>query len=61
MVCFGFAIRSADGITSRALTEIFPGDRTEVRHAAVVYALRGLLELVGQPVDRSRPAPTPDR
>ncbi|MVW80850.1 CinA family protein [Bordetella sp. 02P26C-1] len=54
MVCFGFAMRSADGITSRALTEIFPGDRSEVRHAAVVFALRGLLELVGQPVNQHR-------
>lgn len=54
MVCFGFAMRGADGITSRALTEVFPGDRTQVRQASVVYALRGLLELMGEPVNRSR-------
>lgn len=54
MVCFGFAKRGADGITSRAMTEVFPGDRAQVRQASVVYALRGLLELIGEPVNRSR-------
>lgn len=54
MVCFGFALRGPDGITSRAFTEVFPGDRTQVRQASVVYALRGLLELIGEPVSRTR-------
>lgn len=54
MVCFGFAMRSAEGITSRALTEVFTGDRAQIRQAAVIYALRGLLELIGVPVNRSR-------
>lgn len=54
MVCFGFAMRTAEGITSRALTDVFPGDRTDVRQASVVFALRGLLDLVGQPVGRQR-------
>src|SRR5690606_24233461 len=55
MVCFGFAMRGADGITSRAFTQVFPGDRAQVRQGSVVYALRGLLELIGEPVNRSRP------
>ncbi len=52
MVCFGFAMRVADGITSRAVTHVFPGDRSQVRHGAVEYALRGLLEFLGAPVNR---------
>ncbi|WP_315137606.1 CinA family protein [Achromobacter marplatensis] len=52
MVCFGFAMRVGDGITSRAVTHVFPGDRTQVRQAAVEFALRGLLEFVGAPVNR---------
>jgi len=55
MVCFGFAIRGPDGITTRAGTEVFAGDRTQVRQGSVVYALRGLLELIGEPVNRGRP------
>lgn len=54
MVCFGFAMRSAQGITSRSQIEVFSGDRTQIRQAAVIYALLGLLELVGEPVNRSR-------
>ncbi|MCD0505501.1 CinA family protein [Bordetella petrii] len=54
MVCFGFAMRGAEGITSRADTQVFSGDRSQVRLGAVVYALRGLLELIGEPVNRSR-------
>ena len=56
MVCFGFAMRNGDGISSRAVTHVFPGDRAQVRQAAVEYALRGLLEFVGAPVNR-RDAP----
>jgi nicotinamide-nucleotide amidase len=46
MVCFGFAARAGEGIVSRAATHLFEGDRTQIRQAAVVYALRGALELI---------------
>ncbi|MOA68098.1 hypothetical protein D3C78_1955590 [compost metagenome] len=49
MVCFGFAMRVDDGISSRAVTHVFNGDRTQVRHAAVEFAMRGLLEFLGEP------------
>jgi nicotinamide-nucleotide amidase len=52
MVCFGFALRAAEGITSRAVTHVFSGDRHEVRQAAVDYALKGLLELISLPIGR---------
>lgn len=48
MVCFGFAMRNADGITSHARTEVFSGDRARVRRASVEYALRGVLSLMGE-------------
>lgn len=54
MVCFGFAKRVGDGISSRAVTHVFPGDRAQVRHAAVEFALRGLLEFLGTPVSAPR-------
>ncbi|ARP93741.1 CinA family protein [Bordetella genomosp. 13] len=53
MVCFGFAIRAGEGIATRAATHVFQGDRAQVRQAAVEFALRGLLETVGSPVNRS--------
>lgn len=46
MVCFGFAARAGEGIVTRAVTQVFPGDRTQVRQAAVEFALRGALELI---------------
>lgn len=46
MVCFGFAMRTRDGVTSRAMTHVFPGDRAQVRDAAVDFALRGLLDVL---------------
>ncbi len=52
MVCFGFALRAGEGISSRAVTHVFPGDRAQVRQAAVDYALRGVLELLGASVNR---------
>lgn len=52
MVCFGFAMRVGDGISSRAVTHVFPGDRAQVRHGAVEFALRALLEFLGAPVNR---------
>jgi nicotinamide-nucleotide amidase len=47
MVCFGFAMRTANGIVTRAATHVFPGDRAQVRHGAVEFALRGLLDMLG--------------
>lgn len=52
MVCFGFAKRVGDGISSRAVTHVFSGDRSQVRQASVEFALRGLLEFVGAPINR---------
>lgn len=46
MVCFGFAQRSGQGITTRAVTKVFEGDRTQVRTQAVAFALHGVLDLV---------------
>ncbi len=46
MVCFGFAHRVGDGLTTRAITRIFEGDRQEVRAAAVAFALRMSVELI---------------
>lgn len=54
MVCFGFALRMGDGISSRAMTRVFPGDRAQVRHAAVDYALRSVLELLETPINAPR-------
>ena len=47
LVCFGFAMRAGDGITTLAATHTFSGDRAEVRHAAVDFALRGVLGMLG--------------
>ncbi|HAP28286.1 MAG TPA: damage-inducible protein CinA [Achromobacter sp.] len=52
MVCFGFAMRVGDGISSRAVTHVFPGDRGQVRQAAVEFALRAVLEFAGVPINR---------
>ncbi|HLU19522.1 MAG TPA: nicotinamide-nucleotide amidohydrolase family protein [Pusillimonas sp.] len=46
MVCFGFAQRSGQGITTRAVTKVFEGDRAQVRTQAVAFALHGVLDLV---------------
>ena len=43
MVCFAWVWDSPEGMCSRTVTEIFPGDRSEVREASVLMALRGLL------------------
>lgn len=51
MVCFGFAMRSGDGVVTRAETKVFPGDRQAVRAAAVAFALGRALEFVpGEPL-----------
>ena len=46
MVCFGFAQRSGQGITTRAMTRVFEGDRAQVRAAAVEFALNTAIELI---------------
>jgi len=50
MVCFGFALRTPDGIATRSATHVFAGDRAQVRQASVEFALRGLLDLLGMPL-----------
>ena len=52
MVCFGFAMRVGDGISSRAVTHVFNGDRGQVRQASVEFALRAVLEFAGVPINR---------
>lgn len=44
MVCFGVARRAGSGIVTRAITQVFEGDREAVRLAAVHHALRLGLE-----------------
>ncbi|GAB2901518.1 CinA family protein [Paralcaligenes sp. KSB-10] len=48
MVCFGFARRTPDGVTTRAAIRVFEGDRQQVRSSAVAYALHTAIELIGQ-------------
>jgi nicotinamide-nucleotide amidase len=55
MVCFGFAVRAGQGITTRAATHVFTGDRAQVRQQAVAFALLGLLETIGAKVEESDP------
>lgn len=43
MVCFAWVWDSPEGVCSRTVTEVFPGDRGQVRQASVLTALRGLL------------------
>src|SRR5690606_7362925 len=45
MVCFGFAQRSAEGVTGRAMTRGCGGDRAPIRQAAVSFALTTAIEL----------------
>lgn len=44
MVCFGVARRAGSGIVTRAVTQVFEGDREAVRLAAVLHALKLGLE-----------------
>lgn len=46
MVCFGFARRQGEGVVAHAHTEVFDGNRDEVRQAAVLFALEHALTLV---------------
>ena len=52
MVCLGWA---ADGAAGRVVTRRFVGDRAGVRAAAVVAALRGVLEMLGDVPQPSGP------
>ena len=45
-VCFGFAMRTEDGIDVQTETRWFDGDRSGVRQATVAHALRRLCELM---------------
>jgi nicotinamide-nucleotide amidase len=49
MVCFGVARRAGPGIVTRAVTQVFEGDREAVRLAAVHHALRLGLEDLRKP------------
>jgi nicotinamide-nucleotide amidase len=51
MVCFGFAMRAGEGITTQARTHVFTGDRTRIREQAVAFALLGVLEMAGVKLD----------
>lgn len=44
MVCFGIARRAGPGISTRAVTRVFEGDRESVRLAAVRFVLQAALE-----------------
>ena len=46
MVCFGFARRTDDGVVSHADTQIFTGDRHQIREQAVLYAIEQALDVV---------------
>ena len=46
MVCFGFAQRSGEGITTRAVTKVFEGDRALIRAQAVAFALDCALDII---------------
>ncbi len=46
MVCFGFAQRAQAGVTMRAMTRIFEGDRAAIRQAAVTFALQTAIGLI---------------
>ena len=46
MVCFGFAQRQGQGISTRAFTRVFEGNRAQVRAAAVEFALNTAIEII---------------
>jgi len=48
MVCFGFAQRTANGVSTRAVTKIFQGERAQVRADSVAFALRTAIDFLGQ-------------
>ena len=51
MVCFGFAQRTADGVVTRAETQMFEGDREHIRNASVAYAVSKALDVLGVNAD----------
>jgi len=46
MVCFGFAYRRDGGATAHAQTQVFSGDRSQVRQAAVTFALQEAIRML---------------
>ncbi|QIM50244.1 CinA family protein [Pusillimonas sp. DMV24BSW_D] len=48
MVCFGFAHRAGDGISTQAVTHIFDGNRAQIRQSAVEFALQKLQRFMSQ-------------
>lgn len=46
MVCFGFARRTEKGIVAHASTQLFNGDRDQVREQAVLYAIEQAVDVV---------------
>lgn len=46
MVCFGFAMRTRGGWTTRAETRVFEGDRQAVRMASVRFALQQAMQVL---------------
>ena len=46
MVCFGFARRAGEGIVAHAHTEVFKGDRHQIREAATLFALEHAIDLI---------------
>jgi nicotinamide-nucleotide amidase len=48
MVCFGFAHRAGQGISTQAVTHTFDGDRSQVRLRAVEFALQKLHWFISQ-------------
>ena len=51
MVCFGFAQRTADGVVTRADTQMFDGNRENVRNASVAYAVSRAFDVLGVSLD----------
>lgn len=51
MVCFGFAQRTADGVVTRADTQMFDGDRENIRNASVAYAVSRAFDVLGVSLD----------
>ena len=56
LVCFGFATRAGEGISTQAATHVFDGDRAQIRMQAVAFALRGVLQAAGTPSTEVRTA-----
>ncbi len=46
MVCFGFARRTDEGLVAHAHTQLFTGDRDQIREQAVLYAIEQALDVV---------------